>query len=315
MIHKTLKSRSISIGALLIITSAVLVSLQYYHIGKNATFRFLQGDSADKYHGLYYLESDSERSNINAADTNVKTPKVLIYITTHMSPQHKEHLKHCWPLALKNSQLLNSSDIKVYLTPESPVGVGESIQLLKDTFKGQNFTYHIHPNHGYHEGAISAIYDAAQYGWFDGYDWVFRMNPDVIIQDDTWMLDTIKNDVDASLLYVECLPHFTPILRNTRKAHTDFFGLKLSALPKGQLLMTGDNAEQLFSRQIAPIIAKGQHRHIPDTFPLIPVFCRVNGNPEGPVFHFQDNNGWVGEVTNGICPATFYNLDENYNWL
>merc|ERR1712151_73333 len=240
-------------------------------------------------------------------------PKVLIYITTHMSNQHKDYLKYCWPPALKNSLLLNSSDIKAYVTPES-ADVNESIQLLKDTFQGQNFTYHIQNNQGYQEGAIAAITDAAQNGRFDGYDWVFRMNPDVIVQNDTWMLDTIKNDNDASLLYTECLPGVN-ILNNTAKIHTDFFGLKPSALPEGQLLKTGKRAEALFSEQVAPLIVKGQHRHIPEAFPLIPVYCRANGNPEGPVFHFQDANGFVGEIINGVCPATFYNLDENYNWV
>ena len=38
-------------------------------------------------------------------------------------------------------------------------------------------------------GAIAAMYQAAQNGYFNGYDWVFRMNPDVITQDDAWMIE------------------------------------------------------------------------------------------------------------------------------
>ena len=49
------------------------------------------------------------------------------------------------------------------------------------------------------------------------------------------MLDAIKNDVNASLLHVKCLTYDKTILRNTSKIHVDFFELKLSALPKGQL--------------------------------------------------------------------------------
>ena len=243
-----------------------------------------------------------------------KMPKVLIYITTHMSDQHKEHFKHCWPLALKNSYLLNSSDIKVYMTPKYDK-VRESIQIINETFKGMDFTYHLVHNRSYHKRAVDAMYQAARNGWFDGYDWVFRMNPDVIMQDDTWMLNTIMNDADASLLYVECLPDLHPTFGNTRKLHTDFFGLKLNALAEGQLLNTNGQAEEIFTRQMIPIIERGQHRHIPDTFPLMTSYCRVNGNPFGPVYHFQDDNGWVNEVKNGVCPAFFNNLDENGNWL
>ena len=141
------------------------------------------------------------------------------------------------------------------------------------------------------------------------------MNPDVLIQDDTWMLDTIKNDAEASLLYIECLPHMAPSLRNTRKIHTDFFGLKLNALPEDTLKETSVYAEDLFTRQVAPIIEKNQHRHIPDSYPIIPVFCRANGDPFGPVFHFHDNHGWTPELTDGICPAQFANLDGFGNWL
>lgn len=121
---------------------------------------------------IRYLQAVADSVKISG-DDHSKMPNVLIYITTHMSQQHKDFLKHCWPLALKNSQLLNSSDIKVFMTPE-PTQVHESIELLQDTFKEQNFTYHINLNLGYHEGAIAAMLEAAKNGWFNGYDWVFR---------------------------------------------------------------------------------------------------------------------------------------------
>jgi len=258
-----------------------------------------------------------DSSNNNVADSNSKMPKVLIYITTHMSQQHKEHLKHCWPLALKNSQLLNNSDIKVYLTP-NPTEVNESIQLLKDTFPTQNLSYHINVNKGYHEGAIGAMSEGIKHGWFDDYDWIFRVNPDVIIQNDTWMLDIITNDNDASFIYIECQPHLTPrIGNNVRLVHTDFFGLKMSnPLIKECLLQQKEGgAEIAFSQQMAPIIEKGEHRHLPDSYPVIQGMCRVNGNPYGSVYHFQDDFNWVVHIAEGNCPAHFPNLvkeDEQY---
>ena len=115
------------------------------------------------------------------------------------------------------------------------------------------------------------------------------MNSDVITQDDDWMIDAIKHDVDASVLCVEHLPYDKPILRNTNKTHACFFGLKHGALPEGQLLMRGDRAEALFSKQVYPIIIKGQHWHVPDTFPKSPIYFKANGNTQCLTLHFQED--------------------------
>jgi len=130
------------------------------------------------------------------------------------------------------------------------------------------------------------------------------MNADVIIQNDTWILDIVKNDIDTSLIYIDCQR-----FDNQYKMHTDFFGLKLSALSKGQLLNDAGNAEMAFTQQMMPIIEKRQHKHLPDSYPLFKGYCRVNGNLLGPVFHFQDDFGIVANVEGGICPAVFNNLN------
>lgn len=237
-------------------------------------------------------------------------PKILMFITTHMSWQHKEHLKHCWPLALKNSYLLNSSDINVFMTP-IPNEIPESISIVKDTFKGMNYTYHIQRNQGYHDGASAAMEEGIKNDWFKGYDWVFRLNADVIIQDDTWMLDIIKYDDDASLLYIECLPHLLP---HRRKIHTDFFAVKISDLDEKELFKVDSmaatlGAEDRFTYQMRPILMFGKHRHVPNAYPLFNVNCRVNGNLDGPVFHFQDDYGMIPHIEGGRCPARFNNLE------
>ena len=317
--------RRVPAALLILLTTTFLISFHYRSHprprGDNTVFRRLQLQGTHKnillsannifsFVSLISLTYSSIDENWNRAIVKEsKMPKVLIYITTHMSQQHKEHLKHCWPLALKNSYLLNSSDIKVFMSPD-PVQVGESIQLLKETFKGQNLSYHLHINKDYHRGAIAAMSESAKNGWFDGYDWVFRLNPDVIIQNDAWMLDTIKNDADASLIYIECQPHHPPRLSNMRMINTDFFGLKISALTPEQLSNADyGRAESLFSLQMVPIIERNEHRHVPDAYPLVNDMCRVNGNPHGSVFHFQDDYGWIAHIEDGHCPATFHNLE------
>jgi len=90
-------------------------------------------------------ENNEIREDTSENNANSTMPKVLIYITSHFSTQHKEYIKYCWPLALKNSYLLNSSDIMVYMTP-NPGEIDEALQLLNETFKEQNLITHIKPN-------------------------------------------------------------------------------------------------------------------------------------------------------------------------
>jgi len=244
-------------------------------------------------------------------------PKILIYITSHMSINHKGHLKHCWPLALQNSHLLNSSDVKVYMTPEKD-DIDESVQLIKDTFKNQNLTYYVTSNEGYQDGAIAAMKEGSKKGFFDGYEWVVRLNPDVIIQNDAWFLDTMINDKNAALLYVNCLPPGTEPYRNlyptdpiTKKAiliHTDFFAFKPGALPKGQLeTRNWLGAEGTISHQMTPLIENNQHRHVSKTWPRHHKHCRVDGNRHGPVFHYH--SGFISlrrRLKMSLCPAEFF---------
>jgi len=107
---------------------------------------------------------------MNYYDINIsEIPKTLIYITTHMSQHHKDFLKYCWPLSISNSKLLSSADIMVYLTP-NPGEEDESIQILNETFKGNNLSYYIKENLGYHEGAKDALMTASDNGWFKEYE-------------------------------------------------------------------------------------------------------------------------------------------------
>ena len=125
------------------------------------------------------------------------------------------------------------------------------------------------------------------------------MNPDVIIQNDKWMLDTIKKDTDASLLCICFLRAFEP---SRMVIHTDFFALKMAALPANFHFTRGGNAERNFSNRIRKLIKDKQHtRHVPDAYPKRIGQCRVDGNRDGPVFHYH-----FIKVVDGVCPAKFY---------
>ena len=186
----------------------------------------------------------------------------MLFVTTHMSLQRIWHLKSCWPPALQNSVLLNTADVVVYLNPEEKERK-EAMNILKHTFRDQNLTIHVHgETEERQSGAMAALSDATREGWFSGYDWVIRVNPDVIIRDDTFMLDAMQNDPNATGLLINCRK-----TTNTRipKIHTDFFAIKPEVLPSDAFLNpTGRDAEDSFTNDIREaILNKGNQRWIP----------------------------------------------------
>ena len=53
---------------------------------------------------------------------------------------------------------------------------------------------------------------AEREGWFDGYDWVIRLNPDVIIRSDAHLLPLFaRSNVDA--VFASCPTRMAPALR------------------------------------------------------------------------------------------------------
>ena len=224
----------------------------------------------------------------------------MLFVTTHMSSQHIWHLKSCWPPALQNSVLLNTADVIVYLNPKEEERK-EAMNILKHTFRDQNLTIHVRDNPGYQEGAMAALSDATREGWFSGYDWVIRVNPDVIIRDDTFMVDVMENDPNATGLLINCRsPTRPPII------HTDFFAIKPGVLPSGAFLNpTNPNAERAFTNDISEaILNKGNQRWIPGAHPANAI-CRAGFDrkmEETHVIHFHPEEELMKDFT---CPIPF----------
>mmetsp|Transcript_16854 Transcript_16854/g.23657 ORF Transcript_16854/g.23657 Transcript_16854/m.23657 type:complete len:223 (-) Transcript_16854:99-767(-) len=89
----------------------------------------------------------------------------------------------------------------------------------------RNFFVKHAKNPGYQQGAIQAVVDGFgpkghQEKWFDGYDWVVRLNPDVLILQDEWLHETMLNSsVDG--IFGEC---------KGGQIHTDFFAVRPQAV-------------------------------------------------------------------------------------
>ena len=74
-------------------------------------------------------------------------------------------------------------------------------------------------NPGYQEGAIYAVALAPRRGWFDSYEWVIRVNPDVVFEDASY-LEARLHDRNTSAVLAECGK------RVGEKIHTDFFAAR-----------------------------------------------------------------------------------------
>ena len=233
-----------------------------------------------------------------------------------MSKQHIWYLKSCWPPALQNSHLLRSSDIMVYLNAPREQRPS-SVQLLNDTFSNHNLTIQVRDSSVEQEvnkegatnvtiiekrqaGAMAALSEATAERWFDGYDWVIRVNPDVIIRNDTFLIDTMIHDPSATAMLIDC--HYNASDDGHRlKVHTDFFMIRPSVLPADAFLepSTG-NAEYSFTHDIdKAILKKGNHRWIPGADPVKRA-CRAGDKREmrdTPITHFHVKNQGADNYT------------------
>jgi len=264
---------------------------------------------------IYGGEQDVPKTDSNTTSvpsTKVQDLKILLYVTTHMSPGHVWYLKSCWPEAMKHSLVLRSADVAIYLN--SPLDQREdNKKVLKEAFKHNHLDIHERDNPGYQEGALAAISDATKEGWFSGYDWVIRLNPDVIIRDESFLVDTMENDPDATGLFINCDPNGL-VRADGLKIHTDFFAIKPAVLKPDAFLKPAEgNAEYSFTQDVREVILeKNNHRWIPGANPETPKRCRAGYKKsltDTPITHNHffgiyddDDDAWTHNYT---CPLQF----------
>lgn len=221
--------------------------------------------------------------------------RVLLYVTSHMSEQHKMFLRYCWPTILARSPLLREADVAVYLNPTDAGDRKEAMDVLKDTFPDHDLTVYLRGTDDFsgvgdaeaaevlykQTGAHAALREAVRFGWFEGYDWIVRLNPDVLVRDDSFLRSNML-DPSVSALLINC--SFRGV-----KVHTDFFMIRPEVLSEESFPehLHKNNAELTFSRSLQPVIAGGSHLWIPNAFPWTST-CRAGyGHDfhESPIVH------------------------------
>jgi hypothetical protein len=215
--------------------------------------------------------------------------KTLVYITTHLSKVHSLYLQYCWPTLIARSPLLSQADFMFFVT--QPKGQTANLTLITSAFAGRRVSVRVMENPGYQEGAILALTEAVDHGWFDNYDWVIRLNPDVLIRNDTFLRERI-NDVRAHGIFVDCWDKECPTGSNCvdRQIHTDFFAVRPCALPPPDAFHSSNkgNAEGMATEIFASIVREGADSWVPRTGPHHG-WCKVSGE-SSPVIHTHNFN-------------------------
>jgi len=120
--------------------------------------------------------------------------RIAIYMTTHLSAQHIEFLQKCWRAAFQRLPLLQQADLLVYANHDNP-NLHKYAHLFYDLGFANVKMYPYNKLNQYQKGAIVAMLDPflAKNRWFQDYDWIIRLNPDVLIRRDQWLLETMNN--------------------------------------------------------------------------------------------------------------------------
>merc|ERR1719491_1899132 len=114
---------------------------------------------------------------------------------------------------------------------------------------------------------MASMREAMVKGWFAKYDWVVRLNPDVILRNDTFLLRTMRHDRDAAGVLIDC-----DARRPWDLIHTDFFAARPAALSPDAFLDVstgkGMSVEGHFAADIrGSILEPGRARWMPGSQP------------------------------------------------
>lgn len=204
--------------------------------------------------------------------------RVLLFVTSHLPDQHVEFLRKCWPGLISKSSLLQHADVLFFAGGELPT------DILEDVFQGKNVRVERYKNPGYQEGAMLAMEAATSQHWFDDYDWVIRVNPDVLILDDEWLVKNLLDDgVDG--IFADC--HDTGCTSQCTQGvwvNTDFYAVRTDQLDPASFVNAKGfiDAEEQATMAFQQIIQAGRDRWVPGTDMM--GGCRIRGKGV-PVIH------------------------------
>ena len=166
------------------------------------------------------------------------------------------------------------------------------------SFPNKNVTIKYINNVGYQQGAVEVMVDGLEEGWFNGYDWVIRLNPDTMIYDDTRLASYINNNT--------C----TVVLANGDNRGilvlSDFFAFRPDRVDysRWDRAYTSAHAETWTTKAFSYLVSSNQHMWIQAT----PAWCmwRVS---QADIVHAHYK--WEDQVYRFFDPSHVISTDNN----
>ena len=231
-------------------------------------------------------------SSIDSAESNLRErlpsfgPKgwsdvnLLIYMTTHLPDAHTAYLP-CWKDAIERLDIFKYADLMLYTSAIPTDEQLEQLQFRHVVIK--NVT-----NPGKQSGAVQAMIDPflENVTWFDNYDWVIRLNLDVLIRDDAWLMQTMLN-TSVDMIVQECYSENK--YTNKPMLHSDFFAFRPTGVDRERLLIKANrrHAETHFTQSFRHLYDTGRFAYVEGGSTAIYGQCRIAG-PHSPVLHVHD---------------------------
>ena len=136
--------------------------------------------------------------------------------------------------------------------------------------------------------------------WFRDYDWVIRINPDVLIRNSTFLLDAMKQVPNTSTESNEKQYKLDAILHKCtgRQIHTDFMAFRPAAVLSGNVVpgnnntlpfseLVRNNHELTAAKAFESILNNNRYSQVIDAAG-IRGFCRIRGQNSS-VFHYHNS--------------------------
>jgi len=231
---------------------------------------------------------------------------VLIYITTIFSAEHRRYLHCCWPQLLNQSRLFRHTHINIFSNNETELDESylADLQEMFLSYGVKSFGYKFadhtpeldlleqipHPGMKKQWGANMAMSIALSQGWFQPYDWVIRINPDVLIRKSDLIIDHV-DDSSIDGIFAVCE---TEDFGRRSRANTDFFAFRPKILPRNAFskMENADLGNHLWNHELTatknflPIIESKRFVTVPNLHHS--THCRVRGK-DAPVYHQHDS--------------------------
>jgi hypothetical protein len=273
--------------------------------------------------GAANRERSAKHSNRQKSSSQLQ---IAVYMTTHQSRQHMSFLGKCWPQASRTLSILQNATLIYYtsaLHKDVPFHIFRQMKFRQvQVYHYQQLPIPPHAtklqiNAKRQYGAKLAMVDPYVHHWFDEFDWIIRVNPDVLIRNDTWLMEQMMNPSIQAIVYGY------PFLNGTLAGlHSDFYAFRPSIYHQSHITPARlqhhlddeqFTAEQQLMDLIEPIYRSStSHHHDESLRGITPSVAWIPGvkilgtsarmmGPQSPVIHIHNFTKY--------CPNYFHVTD------